>query len=267
MRDVWASFTELDPAMQKRLAGVLETRGADAQQQALRSIFLSGIAFPQQAEVLEIGCGTGVLARKLARWPNVATVTGTDIAAALVDEARRLAADLDNLSFRVADARELPFEADVFDVVLFDSVLSHVPSPDRAVQEAFRVLRPKGTIAIFDGDYATTTVALREHDPLQACVDAMMAHSVTDRWVMRRMPKLLREAGFLLMRFESHGFAETSAGAYMMSVIDRGADILRVGGMIGEATAEALKAEARQRVEAGSFFGHVAYASVTAAKP
>jgi hypothetical protein len=37
MPDVWATVADLDPAMQDRLAGVLETRGADAQQQAMPS--------------------------------------------------------------------------------------------------------------------------------------------------------------------------------------------------------------------------------------
>ena len=46
----------------------------------------------------------------------------------------------------------------------------------------------------------------------------------------------------------------------------RGSDALAVSGAIGSGLAEALKAEARRRV-AGAFFGHVAYASLTAAKP
>jgi ubiquinone/menaquinone biosynthesis C-methylase UbiE len=267
MRDVWATFVELDAAMQKRLAGVLETRGADPQQQAIRKIFLSGIVFPEGAHVLEVGCGTGVLTRRLAEMPNIGKIVGVDPAPALIGEARRLAAGLDKVSFEEADGRNLPFEPDLFDVVVFDSTLSHVPSPERAIAEAFRVLRPRGTLAVFDGDYATMTVALDDHDPLQACVDAMMANSVNDRWLMRRLSALVSAAGFAVMRFDSHGFAETAAGAYMMSVIERGADMLQASAVIGESTAAALKAEARRRVESGTFFGHVAYASLVASKP
>jgi hypothetical protein len=53
----------------------------------------------------------------------------------------------------------------------------------------------------------------------------------------------------------------------MLTVIDRGADLLRASGQLGEDTAAALKAEARRRVEAGAFFGHIAYASLAARKP
>lgn len=261
MPDVWATVTELDPTAQERMADVLETRGADPRQQAMRQTFLADVAFPPGAEVLEVGCGTGVLTRVLAGLPPVDRVVGVDIAESLLDRARERAPDIE---FAHADARSLPFDDERFDVVVFDSTFSHVPGPEKAVAEAFRVLRPDGLLAAFDGDYATATVALAEHDPLQTCVDAVMANSVTDRRIMRRLPALLREHGFELGRTRSHGFVETGEGGYMLSVIDRGADML--AGTIGDELAAALKAEARRRAAAGGFFGHIAYASVIARK-
>jgi hypothetical protein len=52
----------------------------------------------------------------------------------------------------------------------------------------------------------------------------------------------------------------------MLTIIDRGVDLLRASGQVGEELAGALKAEARRRIEAGSYFGHIAYASLTACK-
>ena len=92
----------------------------------------------------------------------------------------------------------------------------------------------------------------------------MMAHSVNDRWLMRRLPALVRECGFEIESFRSHGYSETAGGGYMLSIIDRGADILQSSGMIGEQSASRLKSEARSRVESGTFFGHIAYASLIA---
>lgn len=264
MPDMWANVTQLDTATQERLAGVLETRGADPQQQAMRRLFLSEIAFPAHAQVLEVGCGTGVLTRLLAGWQNVGTVVGVDPAASLIAQARELASNLANVTFKEADGRSLPFDAAAFDAVVFDSTLSHVPDPKRALAEAARVLRPAGWLAVFDGDYATTTVALGDHDPLQVCVAAMMANSVNDPWLMRRLSALVRECGFEFGAFRSHGYSETSGGGYMLSIIDRGADILQASGMIGVEIAAALKSEARRRVASGTFFGHIAYASLTA---
>jgi ubiquinone/menaquinone biosynthesis C-methylase UbiE len=267
MPDMWSAVAELEPSMQDRLATVLETRGADPQQQAMRRAFLSGIAFPAHAHVLEIGCGTGVLTRKMAGWPNVATVVGVDPAASLIGEARKLASSLANVTFQEADGRSLPFEEGAFDVVVFDSTLSHVPEPERALAEACRVLRAGGRLAVFDGDYASATVAICDQDPLQTCVDTMMANSVADRRLMRRLSRLVGEAGFEPTGFHGHGFSETGGSAYMLSVVDRGADILCGSGTVSEDMTAALKAEARRRVEAGTFFGHIAYASLTARKP
>lgn len=265
MPDVWAAVAKLDRTTQDHLADVLETRGADPQQQALRQAFLADVPFPTQATVLDIGCGIGVLTRRLARLPAVKTVVGVDPAPALLERARELAADIPNITFQEADGRSLPFDDEEFDVVDFDSTLSHVPEPERALAEAYRVLRPSGWLAVFDGDYATTTVALGDHDPLQTCVDMMMANSVNDRWLARRLPALVREAGFVPEPYHSHGFVETRGG-YMLTVIDRGADLLCTAGRIVDETAAALKAEARRRVEAGSFFGHVAHGSITVRK-
>ena len=97
--DVWAAVADLDAAAQERLAGVLETRGADPRQRAMRQAFLADVAFPANARVLEVGCGTGVLTRVLARRPGVGAVVGVDPAPFLLDKARDLAADLANVTF------------------------------------------------------------------------------------------------------------------------------------------------------------------------
>lgn len=267
MPDVWATFTDLDDATQERLANVLETRGVDPQQQAMRRTFLANIPFPADAQVLEVGCGTGVLTRVLASWPQVGSVVGVDAAPSLLVKARELAAGLSNVRFREADARSLPFDNETFDVVIFDSALSHIPTPERAIAEAFRVLRVPGWLAAFDGDYATATVALGDYDPLQACVDTTMTNSVSDRWLMRRLPALAHQHGFEIIHFHSHGFVNTTEGGYMLTVVDRGADMLAARGQISQETAAALKAEAHYRVETGTFFGHIAYTSLTARKP
>lgn len=266
MPDVWENVGNLDPLVQERLASILEARGTDPQQQTMRRDFLSGLDFPESADVIDIGCGTGVLTRVLSQWPKVRSVVGVDPAPSLISRARRLASVLANVRFEVADGRSLPFQDDAFDVAVFDSTLSHVPGPERMLAEVSRVLRPTGWLAVFDGDYATATVALGDHDPLQACLAAMMANSVNDRWLMRRICLLVRKAGFDVVSFRSHGFSETAGGTYMLSVVDRGADILSASGAIAQETASALKAEARHRVKVGTFFGHIAYASLIARK-
>jgi hypothetical protein len=142
-----------------------------------------------------------------------------------------------------------------------------VPEPERALAEAWRVLRPGGQLAAFDGDYATATVALGATDPLQACVEAMMASSVNDRWLVRRLPALARAAGFEVLGFRGHSFVDTSEDGYMRTVVERGIDLLRSSGQIGDEVVEALRSEITRRARSGMFFGHIAYGAIVARKP
>jgi hypothetical protein len=122
-------------------------------------------------------------------------------------------------------------------------------------------------LAVFDGNYSTTTVGLSAHDPLQACVDAMMTGSLTDAWLMRRLPAMVRDCGLDVVRYASHSYVETSEAGYLLTLIDRGVDMLEASGQIGDDLSAALKAEARRRVKVSAFFGQIIYTSLVARRP
>jgi ubiquinone/menaquinone biosynthesis C-methylase UbiE len=268
MPDVYATIADADITVVEPLVDVLELRGADPQQQAMRRDYLADVDFPQNARVAEVGSGTGAVTRTLASLPDVAEAVGVDPSPVFVAKARELGRDIPNLSFVDGDARELPLEDHSFDVVVFHTTLCHVPGPERAIAEAHRVLKGGGTLAIFDGDYATTTCAIGDFDPLQSCVDAAIDALVHDRWFVRRLPVLARAASFDASKLRGHSYVDgPRAGAYMLAMIDRGADALVAAGRMGPETAAALKAEARRRSDTGTFFGHIAYASLIGRKP
>jgi SAM-dependent methyltransferase len=267
MPDVYATITTTDRETQERLADVIEARAADPQLHAMLRSYLGEIDLPENASVLEIGCGTGAVTRILARWPRVARVLGVDPSTAFLARARALAREIDNASFVEGDGRGLRSADESFDAVVIHAVLSHVPLPERVLGEAFRVLKPGGALAVFDGDYATATVAIGPRDPLETCVEAFRDSFVHDSLLVRRLPRLLREAGFEFRPMRSHGSMETSEGGYMLTWIDRGADALARDGRISPEAAQAYKIEARRRTGAGDWFAHLAFASVIARKP
>ena len=97
--------------------------------------------------LLEIGCGLGTDLLQFARAG--AQVTGIDLTPASVDLARKrfslygIPGD-----FQVADAENLPFPDESFDVVYSFGVLHHTPDTQKAIDEAYRVLKPGGGIIL-----------------------------------------------------------------------------------------------------------------------
>lgn len=266
MPDLYAAIGNVPQDVQERLAGVLEMRAADARQREMLKSYLSEIEFPEKALVLEIGCGTGAVTRALAQWPRVERAVGVDPSATFIAKAASLSTGLANVSFQAADGRALPFHAGSFHVVVLHTTLCHVPEPQELLSEAERVLRANGWLAIFDGDYATATVSRSEDDPLNACVEAFRSGFIHDPWLVRRLPSLIAAAGLRVMPMRSHGYVEAPEGGYMLTWIDRGADVLHQSGRIDKDAADAFKAEARRRSEAKAWFGHIAFASVLARK-
>ena len=131
------------------------------------------------------------------------------------------------------------------------------------LDEAVRVLRPGGCVPIFEGDYATATVATRPGDRLDACAEAFREGFVLDPWLARRLPALVRAAGLRVESVRSHGYVETLAPGFMLgSWVDMGAAALVASGRADPGEAAELRAEARRRIASGEYFGHIAYVSL-----
>ena len=267
MPDAYATIADVDVETQKRLADILEMRAADSRMRAMLDSYLSVVEYPRGASFLEIGSGSGAVTRTLARLPGVAEAVGVDPSPAFVSKAQDLAGAMTNVAFEQGDGRALRFGDVEFDVVVLHTTLCHVPEPERVLAEAFRVLRPGGSLAVCDGDYSTITVALGDFDPVQQCIEAAKAAFINDVWLVRRLPALLRARGFEILGSRSHGYLQTSDPEYMLTLVDRGADALASSGSIGPDLSASLKAEARRRAEAEEFFGFIGFASFVARKP
>lgn len=105
--------------------------------------FLELLPDVSDLEGLDIGCGEGHNSRLVAG--RAAHMAAVDVSASFVrlaaeEEARRPV----GIEYTVADACDLPFEDERFDFAVAFMSLMDVPTPERAVAEAFRVLKPGG---------------------------------------------------------------------------------------------------------------------------
>ena len=267
MPDLYAEIAEIPEEAQEMLAQALTVRAEEDQMKAMRRRYFGWLDVPEGGRGLEIGCGTGHVSADLLAQTALAEVVGLDPSPVLVGHARRLFDEVEGLSFVDGDARAMDLPDAGFDLVVFHTVLCHVPEPERALAEAFRVLKPGGRLAVFDGDYATISVSIRTDDPLQVCASHLEQNLIHDPWLCRRLPTLLAEAGFVPERRDAHPYLSEGNAAYFQSIVTRGADFMLRDGLIGEATAAGLKADAAARVKDGSFFGFISFLSVLARKP
>ena len=110
---------------------------------------------PDDARVIDVGCGTGEIAARVAELLPRAHVTGIDLDPAHLDRARARCADVaDRVDFRVGNAFELDAADDAFDLVLCRHLLQAVPDAPRLVAELVRVARPGGVVHLVAEDYA-----------------------------------------------------------------------------------------------------------------
>lgn len=118
-------------------AGMYDRRYLEIQRRKHRAILEE---IPDSGNILDLGCGTGILLAELSR-PGGLTI-GADLSAAMLKVARRRAPDAVLIC---ADADHLPFADGSFDAVVAVTLLQSMPNPLATVLEMRRVLKVGGT--------------------------------------------------------------------------------------------------------------------------
>jgi ubiquinone/menaquinone biosynthesis C-methylase UbiE len=140
---------------------------SDAQREAWLSALRPWTGEPTK-QVLDVGCGTGVISLLLAELGH--DVTGVDFASEMLDQARTKV-DQSKLSatFQRGDAENLTQPDDSYDLVTARHLIWTLPSPECAIEEWRRVIRPGGRIVLIEGhwDFDETFEGYEEiHDDL-----------------------------------------------------------------------------------------------------
>lgn len=132
--------------------------------------------------ILEIACGRGGFSRLLGS--RGATVCGADFSESAIAIAKerllRHPLPADHVAYVQADAQDMPFEENSFDIVISCETIEHVPDPRAAVREMHRVCKPGGRLFLTTPNYlnfmglyliyaAVRHPRLRSSQPLDEC--------------------------------------------------------------------------------------------------
>ena len=121
---------------------------------------------PEGAHILELGSGSAMLWKQnLDRIPADWQIALSDLSAGMLDEASKNVGDGTAFTFEVVDAQAISFDAEIFDTVIANHMLYHVPDQARALAEVRRVLKPDGRF------YAATNGEGHLHE-----IDEFVAH-------------------------------------------------------------------------------------------
>ena len=103
--------------------------------------------------VLDLGCGSGWLCRRIARLVPKGHVLGVDIAAEMLRRAEAASRQYSNLNFKEGAADRIPCESDSVDKIISVESSYYWPDPEAGVREMFRVLRQGGSAWILINYY------------------------------------------------------------------------------------------------------------------
>lgn len=230
---LWKDTAGLDITQARDLAARLEKRAEARDEIDAREAYLDLLGIKEGDRVLDVGCGSGVVTRAIAKRVGAkGRVIGVDPSASFLAVAREIADTSgvgDRIEFREGSAMSLPCKDEEFDAAIAVTVLAHMHDGAKAVPELVRAVRSGGRVGVFDFDADMTVFTHPDREMTRRIVSSAADAVAVDGWIARRMPALFSAAGvvdvcvrgFFPIDNDPTGFyiqlAERSSGAAMRS--------------------------------------------------
>jgi ubiquinone/menaquinone biosynthesis C-methylase UbiE len=169
------------------------------------------------ARLLDVGCGTGRTMIQLAETHPILEMIGVDMSPFYIEVARERFQHERRVQLMTANAEDLPFKDEYFDVVTSVFTMHELPRAvrRRVLSEIRRVLRPGGLLVIED------SAQMREAQDLAYFMHAFAQEfhePYYEDYIVDDLTDLLTESGFSVDRVESHFVAKLVAGRKIQNV-------------------------------------------------
>lgn len=258
--DPYSITNKLDAKAIGSITTRLEARGENHYFHRMLTDYLDALEPAKLFRVLEVGCGTGVATRALARHPAFCGhISASDLSAELVETAKKLASNegcADRITFNTGDA--LALEGDEkYDAVIAHTVISHVPDYRRFIAGLAKSVVDTGTIAIFDGDYASITLGAENPNDGAAISSAIIDGIITNPTIMREMPWLAKEQGLQVKRSFSYLLSEIGTARFFADMFPSLPVLLPRSGVADEDQAKKWVDQQMAFSSEGTFFGSI----------
>lgn len=206
--------------------------------------------------VVDIGCGTGLLAEELARavGPN-GRVIGVDPSAAMRRAAEKRLSGRTQVTLAEGTATALPVESASADRAVSVQVFEYLDDLPGALAEAARVLRPNGRLVVGDWHWDTLVWASDNPARMARAITAWDAHLV-DRVVPEKLPALMPAAGFGPCETRAVPYVDTTLRPDGIAMMMLGLihPFIVDGGHLPKDEADAWRDEQLARAAEGRFF-------------
>jgi ubiquinone/menaquinone biosynthesis C-methylase UbiE len=256
---IWRDMARIDATEARDRASRLELRAKADDEKRARDEYLSLLGVKPGECVLDVGCGSGVVLREIARRvaPHGRAV-GVDPSAAMLEIAGELAANdalSPSIELHAGDCRALPFADGVFDATIAATVLTHVDGAERALDEMVRVTRAGGRVGIFDFDGDSLLVSHDDRALTRRIVAAFSDTTAVNGWLMRAIPGLLAARGVGEIQVRAFMTLERDADSFSAGLTERAADVAHRAGGISADERDRWLAVVRADRAAGRFMG------------
>lgn len=170
-------------------------------------------------QILEIGCGTGIFTERVAQ--TGASIVATDLSEDLLDLARKK--EMPKCRFDKADAHELGYPNEDFDIVFGSSILHHLEIP-KALHEIFRVLKPDGKMIFAEPNMMNPQILIQKNIPfIKRWLGDSPDESAFFRWQIKRQ---LKNVGFQNIKVFPYDFLHPLTPNLLIRFIERSGKIL-----------------------------------------
>ena len=259
----WANPSKASMQDVREMVAALEERAQALDQIQVNEALVDALAPVPGEQVLEVGCGSGVLCRQIS--PSVipgGKITGVDISPEFLRFAQNYATH-ENLSaviqWGAGQAEVLPFKDASFDAVFGARLLLHLTDPQVVLNELVRVVRPGGRVVIMDWDFDTVAIDHSDRELTRRLLHWRCDHHGGDNWSGRQLWGRMAATELVNVKaIPVVSVANRENDSLTLSLF-KAAQVARDGGAIAPDEYDAWVGELKSCLAAGCFFASIVY--------